>query len=133
MRLLVIRHALAEDRDEFAKTGRPDAERPLTDMGRRRMRRVARGIRRLVGKFDVLATSPHTRAADTAAIVARAMGIETPEVLEALTPDHRSADLLPWLSQQAAESLVAVVGHQPHLNVLVSWLLTGREESRVVL
>src|SRR4029079_14353095 len=82
MRLLVIRHAIAEDRDEFANTGRPDGERPLTDAGRRRMRRNARGLRRLVGKFDVLATSPFTRAAETARIVADAMGIASPEVVD---------------------------------------------------
>jgi len=133
MRLLVIRHGIAEDRDEFAKTDRPDGERPLTDTGRRRMRRNARGLRRIVGKFDVLATSPYVRAAETARIVAEAMGIPTPEIVDALTPEHRPADLLPWLSQQAAESVVAVVGHEPLLGVLVSWLLTGHEESRVVL
>ena len=30
MRLLVIRHGDAGDREEFAFTGRPDSERPLT-------------------------------------------------------------------------------------------------------
>ena len=48
MRLLFIRHAIAEDRDEWAKSGRPDAERPLTDRGRERMRRAARGLTRLL-------------------------------------------------------------------------------------
>ena len=42
MRLLVIRHAPAEDRDEFAKTGKDDSERPLTDDGKAQMRRAAR-------------------------------------------------------------------------------------------
>jgi len=30
MQLLVIRHAIAEDRDVFAASGQSDAERPLT-------------------------------------------------------------------------------------------------------
>ena len=34
MHLLVIRHGLAGDREEFAFTGRPDTERPLTKEGR---------------------------------------------------------------------------------------------------
>src|SRR4029079_1220585 len=125
MRLLVIRHAIAEDRDAFAKTGRPAGDRPVTRAGRRRMRRNARGLRRLVGKFDVLATSPFTRAAETARIVADAMGIASPQGVRALHPEHRPADLVPWLVQQSAESVVAIVGHEPFLGVLISWLVTG--------
>ena len=37
MELLIIRHAIAEDRDEFAESGKSDDERPLTDAGSRRM------------------------------------------------------------------------------------------------
>ena len=33
MQLVVIRHAIAEDPKEFALTGRPDAQRPLTEVG----------------------------------------------------------------------------------------------------
>jgi phosphohistidine phosphatase len=34
MNLLVIRHAIAEDKEAFAKTGRNDDLRPLTEAGR---------------------------------------------------------------------------------------------------
>jgi len=44
MQLLVIRHAIAMEREEYARTGRPDSDRPLTDTGRRRMRKNARGL-----------------------------------------------------------------------------------------
>ena len=73
MRLLFIRHAIAEDRDEWAKSGRPDAERPLTDRGRDRMRRAARGLARLLPRPDLIATSPYLRAAETAAIVSKGL------------------------------------------------------------
>jgi pimeloyl-ACP methyl ester carboxylesterase len=53
MQLLVIRHAIAEDRDAFAASGRDDSERPLTESGRDKMRRVARGLRELVPRIDV--------------------------------------------------------------------------------
>ena len=39
--LLLIRHAIADDRATFARTGRPDRERPLTAEGRRKMRSAA--------------------------------------------------------------------------------------------
>ena len=62
MDLLVIRHAIAEDREVFAGTGKDDSLRPLTDRGRERMQEGARGLVRLVDRLDVLATSPLTRA-----------------------------------------------------------------------
>jgi phosphohistidine phosphatase len=126
VRLLVVRHAIAEDREEFAKTGEPDERRPLTKKGRRRMRRGARGLRRLVPDVDVLATSPYVRAADTAQIIADAYGGGlAPATLATLTPDASLEATCDWLRTQPAESTVAIVGHDPHLPHLVSWLLGG--------
>lgn len=133
MDLLVIRHAIAMDRDEFAETGQPDSERPLTDFGRRRMRKNVRGLRRIVDTPEVIGTSPYPRAAESAEIVADGFGIKAVERLDVLTPDHDPADLLPWLSQQSRDATVAVVGHEPHLGVLISWLLAGRASSNVEL
>jgi phosphohistidine phosphatase len=53
--------------------------------------------------------------------------------VEALTPDAEPGALLRWLRRQSEPELVAVVGHEPHLGCLVTWLLTGRAESRVPL
>ncbi len=133
MHLVVIRHAIAEDREEFAKTERDDSERPLTRLGRRRMRRNARGLRRVAPVIDVVASSPFVRAAETASIVADTLGVrEEIVMLDVLTPEQPSEALLPWLSTQPADATVAVVGHEPHLGRLVTWLLTGSSESHVV-
>lgn len=133
MKLIVIRHAIAEDREEFARTGRPDALRPLTDRGRRRMRRGARGLHRLVPRLDVLATSPLTRAAQTAEIVAAAYGGMESTPIPELAPESVPDSLLPWLRVQGVGDTVAVVGHEPHLGFLLGWLLTGRHQSFVEL
>ncbi len=133
MDLLVIRHAIAEEREDFARTGKPDALRPLTDRGRRRMRRGARGLRRLVDRLDVLATSPLTRATQTAEIVASQYPSAAQETLHELEPEALPDTLLPFLQAQGQESAVAVVGHEPHLSTVVSWLLSGRTHSFVTL
>ncbi len=133
MQLLVIRHAIAEEREDFAVSGQPDAERPLTAYGRRRMKRNAKGLLRVVKSPDAIATSPYARAAETAHIVADAFGVSRIEVLEALTPEHSPRDLFPWLATHAGDAAVAVVGHEPHLGILVTWFLGGREESHVEL
>jgi phosphohistidine phosphatase len=134
MDLLVIRHAVAEDRERFAAAGKPDdALRPLTADGRRRFQRAARGILGLAPKIDLLATSPLLRAVDTAAILAKAYGLDEVVKEPALEPDARPAALLPWLQRCAEIEHVAVVGHEPHLSNLVEWLLTRRTGQFIAL
>jgi len=124
--LLVIRHAIAEDREAWAQTGAPDELRPLTKRGRRRMRRNARGLVELIGKLDFLASSPLVRAMQTAEIVADAFAKLEISDLPALSPGSRPEDVAAWIGSPAgAQSTVAVVGHEPGLGELVSWLLAG--------
>jgi phosphohistidine phosphatase len=132
MQLLVIRHAIAEDREDFAESGKPDSNRPLTAFGKRRMRRNARGLRRVAPTIDVLASSPYRRAIETARIVADEYEIKDVEEIEAMTPERAPRDLVSWLSKNDPDATVAVVGHEPHLGLLVTWLLTGETTPRVV-
>jgi phosphohistidine phosphatase len=133
MRLLVIRHGLAGDRDEFAFTGRPDAERPLTKGGREKTRRAAQGLAAVVRRVDLIASSTLARAVQTAEILADELGGMDLATLDALAPERAPDDLLPWLRSHDSASTIAVVGHDPHLSFLVGWLLTGRHESFVEL
>lgn len=125
--LLVIRHAIAEDRAEFA--GADDAERPLTAEGRRKMRQAARALRSLVPELDLVATSPLRRARETADIVAEAYGGLLPRVTEALQPGSDGAALLTFLAAERGLEAAAVVGHEPTLGRQASFLLTGRQGS----
>jgi phosphohistidine phosphatase len=126
MELLLIRHAIAEDRDDFARTGKDDRLRPLTDEGRKKMKQAARGLRGLVPKIDLLATSPLTRAAQTAAIVDSVYGGLKEVEIKELSPEATPDDFLRWLRKQKAETLAAV-GHEPSISLILSWLLTGTE------
>src|SRR6201996_4289341 len=127
MKLLLIRHAIAEDRDEFARTGRDDRQRPLTDEGRKKMKQGARGLRKLVPEIDLLATSPLTRAAQTGAVVDSVYGgLKEVEIAE-LAPEASPVEFLSWLRKQTAAT-VAMVGHEPSISLILSWLLTGSEK-----
>ena len=75
MELLVVRHAIAQDREEFAKTGLEDARRPLTDEGRRKFEKGARGLREVAGGIELLATSFLERH-ELARVVAEELGTE---------------------------------------------------------
>ncbi|HWE02167.1 MAG TPA: histidine phosphatase family protein [Tepidisphaeraceae bacterium] len=131
MKLLLIRHAVAEDRGEFARLGHDDAQRPLTKQGQKRMRRGARGLHRLIPNIDVLVSSPLTRAIQTAEIVTGIYdGLELVQIGQ-LAPGKTPTALLSWIAKQAPHATIALVGHEPHLGVFVSWMLTGLQESFV--
>lgn len=124
MDLLVVRHAVAEDRQAWEATGEDDALRPLTREGARRMKRAARGLARVAPRIDLLAASPLARAVQTARILAPALGLEGFEEIPELEPGARPQALAAWLRSRRAGA-VALVGHEPHLGHLVAWLVAG--------
>lgn len=127
MNIVVIRHAIAQEREDAARCGVVDAERPLTEEGRRRMEKAARGLHHLVPEVGLLATSPLLRAVQTGAILARSYGV-TPRETRLLSPGAPPGKLLDWVWEQArGAGTVAVVGHEPDLSKWASWLLTGEE------
>lgn len=114
MQLFVIRHALAEDADP----GQLDAERALTKEGKKRLKQVVRGMKKLGWKFDRAISSPWKRARQTAELV----GKKEPLLTDLLAQPPRS-DLLSLLATSGPS--VAIVGHEPWLSELVAWLAFG--------
>jgi phosphohistidine phosphatase len=133
VQLLVLRHAIAMDREEFAASGESDDRRPLTKAGAKRMRKGAKGLREIVDRVDVLATSPYARAVETAEIVSDELGIDPAEVSASLVPDVHFEEFEQWAQAHANSDVVAIVGHEPHLSGLVTWLMTGSGDSRIEL
>jgi phosphohistidine phosphatase len=125
MRLLVVRHAIAEDRETFARAHQDDSTRPLTPEGRRKMERAALGLKQLVPELDLLAASPYKRAFDTAEIVAEAYDRLTVERVAELAPGAGVDRALAWLAGRQAPGTVAIVGHEPDLSRLVCTLLAS--------
>jgi phosphohistidine phosphatase len=122
--LVVVRHDLAGTRDPSAGP-KAELERPLTHEGRRRAARAAQGLAKLIEKADVLASSPLRRALETARPIADELGgLEIVET-EALSPGAKPAAFAEFLRGCGKVDTVVVVGHEPHLSELVSWLVTG--------
>jgi phosphohistidine phosphatase len=128
VKLLIIRHGPAGDREDWEAKGRDDRLRPLTAKGKNEIQKTAKVLVKLVPQLDLLATSPFTRAVETAEIVASRYRCEA-QPLDALTPDSPPDLLTPWLRQQPAGGTIATVGHEPHLSTLVAYLLTGGRTS----
>lgn len=136
MKLLVVRHARAEERDEFAEKSSNDDLRPLTDEGRKIMQTVATRLNAWCGVPDMLISSPLVRAVQTAELLAEEYGFEKIIQTSTLAPDEQPLEFVRWLGRTLKNSrsdFVCIVGHEPHLGSLVSYLLTGEARSFVEL
>jgi phosphohistidine phosphatase len=125
MEVLVVRHALAQDKDEAKQQGLLDPDRPLTPKGKATMKRIAHGLASRLPEISVLMTSPWRRAVETGDLLAKVYGWCQRSTTEALVPGAEPEALVDQLSAQAAAPAVALVGHEPHLSSWVSWCLTG--------
>jgi phosphohistidine phosphatase len=131
MDVLVIRHGIALEREEALAQSMSDRDRPLTDRGRSRTKRVAKRLSSCSPPISAIFTSPLRRATETAKIVAREYGKLEPAETAALLPDAEPPELAAFLAENASSSPVAVVGHEPHLTRFVGFCLTG--ESRTMM
>lgn len=124
MDLYLVRHASAVPAGE---TVPDDASRELTPKGRRRMRRNARSLRRMKVCIEEIWSSPLVRARQTAELLAEELGIDDQlHIEETLSPGSDFQGLLGRLRESQHLSGIALVGHQPDLGRLLTWLLTGQ-------
>jgi phosphohistidine phosphatase len=120
--LYVVRHGIADAR---GTPGIPDNARRLTPEGRKRMRQIGRGLRRLGIEPDRIVTSPLPRACETAEIVADALKMsDRLELSDALHDSRDAAAVRDWLLSRT-ENRLMIVGHNPAISELVGLLLTG--------
>lgn len=124
MDLLIIRHGQAEPRSDDGT----DASRRLSEDGRKKLERGAKGLRKLLPELNALVSSPLVRAVETAAIVAEAYGGLAVEKTSLLEPDAEPKDLADWLAARS-EATLAIVGHEPLLSHAATWFLSGLRTS----
>jgi phosphohistidine phosphatase len=133
MNLYLLRHGLAVDHGTpgYAR----DADRPLTPKGERKLARIADAMGELELSFDLILSSPYTRARQTAEIIAAALNARKKlEFSEGLTPDGSFKTLIEGINQlESRPDNVLLVGHEPHLSGLISLLVSGDSSFRVVM
>lgn len=118
MNLLLMRHGEAVDDAH----GQGDGARWLTAKGRRVTREVAAHVAKHHPPA-VVVTSPLVRATQTAEILVAAVGLEGDVVVDGHLASGDIAGVLENLRGHKGEGVVAVVGHEPTLSVLVQRLL----------
>jgi phosphohistidine phosphatase len=118
MDLYFLRHGEAD----WPDWNKPDDDRPLTERGKKEMKKVAAFLGRLDLSLDQVITSPLPRAKQTAEAVAKRFELELQED-ELLEPGFGGAELKQLLKKYPGES-VMVVGHEPDFTKTIS-ALTG--------
>ena len=132
MNLYIVRHAIAVQR------GTPgyddDSQRPLTDDGRKKMKKIVKGIHQLDVDFDVILSSPYVRARDTAKILANEFEMKNKIAFsDNLIPPGNFENLISEIHEKYDVNNLALVGHEPMLSSLISWLTTGNTDMRIAL
>lgn len=124
MDCVLLRHGIAVERDEWEG---PDGDRPLTEYGRKRARQVVAGLNRLEVQPTHVFSSPLIRAIETAKIAHRSLRVRSAmHIVDELLPDAPPNRLLSILHKLPPESCVMCIGHEPHLGMVASVLLSGR-------
>ena len=123
MLLLLMRHGIAE----VLREGQSDAERALTEKGRRKTQAALQGVRAIQPEIECIASSPKRRAFQTAQIAAERFGKSEPEIW----PELESVDYATFIARlkNCGANSVLLVGHEPDFSRFVAWILTGEESS----
>lgn len=126
MKLILVRHGLAEEKDVFLQSQDNDSLRPLTPKGRKRIQILAEKLSEWVDDLGLIVSSPYVRAHQTAEILAKSFPKANYVDVAELVPLVHPQAFLKWLRMNggSAKTLIAV-GHEPHLSLLSSFLLQG--------
>ncbi|MBA4378394.1 MAG: phosphohistidine phosphatase [Gemmatimonas sp.] len=127
MEILLIRHAIAEERGAGAWAG--DCERPLTTGGAERFRRIARVLATVWDPPDLVLASPYVRAWQTALILQEESGWAAPAACPELEPMSQPASVLTALQARTDAERVVLVGHEPLMHGILSLMLGGSSDA----
>ena len=128
MELLIVRHGKAGDSEEWIQSGKSDDLRPLTEKGVVEFGEASSALVQKGLQIHRVVSSPLVRAYQTAEILAENFEVKRVEVIPELRPWTDFQTFGAWLAKQPSEHKIALVGHEPHLSQLASWLMTGRSE-----
>ncbi|NOQ88774.1 MAG: phosphohistidine phosphatase SixA, partial [Gammaproteobacteria bacterium] len=120
-RIYFAQHGLAVDKKD-------DPERPLSQRGIQQSKTIAKKLCVSEPPITSVFHSGKLRAAETAEIFARAMNISSTPAIDGLSPN----DDVELLAQELNINNALYIGHLPHLDKLVTYLITGNENGSII-
>lgn len=132
MKLYLMRHGIARERN--GSIFEVDSERPLTVKGRDKINQIARALKNLDIKPDLILSSPYVRAEQTAAIVAKEFNLESRlKFSDLLIPDGKAEAIISAIVQNYMVDELLIVSHDPCMSLLVNALAVDNHDFAVNL
>lgn len=128
MRVILFRHGIAHDRADPACP--VDHERALTEEGRKKTRKAAKGLELVGTQPTRIITSPWLRARQTAEIVAEIFAIASERIIDsdALLPQAAPYAIFHALRAFAEhDEEIICIGHSPQLDRALALAITGEK------
>ncbi len=120
-KLYFAQHGLAVDKTD-------DPERPLSIAGITQTQTIARQLRLSVIPISHIFHSGKLRAAQTAEIIASMIDVTSVSAIDHLSPN----DDVTLIRQNLSINNALYIGHLPHLEKLVTYLVTNTKTERII-
>ena len=126
MQIYLIRHGIAASYSTWEKA---DAERPLTEKGHTKTKLIADGCSQLGVELTHIYTSPLVRARQTAEIFHRNLNKCEFKETDLLAGEFDALRIVKLLNKHENDAAIALVGHAPYMDILISYLLGHTKKS----
>jgi phosphohistidine phosphatase len=125
MNIFILRHGIAAERG--APGFEDDSLRPLTPKGKRQLKKSVAAMRKMKLRFDLILSSPFTRAKQTAEIVAENLNLKKRlKFSDELKSGGNTEKLIGEIAGlKPPPRNILLVGHEPDLSRLISRLVSG--------
>lgn len=121
MSVYFIQHGLSLSKDE-------NPLKPLSNEGKKQTKSVAKRSKKMGIKVESIYHSGKERAKETAQILSGFLSDGAIEEISSMNPND---DVIEFC-KNIKEDNVIYVGHLPHLNKALSYLLTGDEDNNII-
>ena len=107
-----------------------DTKRQLTVSGKKEVIEIAKSLKKLGVKFNLIYSSPLARAFQTAKIIAEENKFTKQiEQSEELKPNGSKDFLYNKLSKLNIDSVILIVGHEPYLSSMINDIISNNKNS----
>lgn len=124
MKVYFFRHGVAKMREKWMED---DASRPLTKQGKIQVEAVARALKDMNLRVDIILTSPLKRALETAELINARLGLKENLIIESrITSGFSLENLMEVIKEYADKDSLMLVGHEPDFSEHIAALTGGR-------
>ncbi len=130
MKLYLIRHSNAIDlgTDGYEE----DSQRPLTEKGHEKMKKIASALKSLGLNPNLILSSPYVRASQTAEILAKVLKHRKEiSYSNLLIPSRNPDEIIGEINEKYMVDELLLVGHEPCLSGLIGMLISGNPEAAI--